>query len=156
MGYEDEDFSGRCAAILSNGKRCPNAALPNSRYCGLPAHQALADLPTDEVAPAASNGAEAAPPEDDVLTGTAPEDDDVLVESSDEVSGEDDEPAPYGVVPPEAADFAEGTDLGPDREDPGTPSGAADSANVPDGASIGQEPELDETDTEGEYEAADA
>jgi transcription termination/antitermination protein NusA len=34
--------SGRCAAILSNGKRCPNAALPASRYCGVPAHQELA------------------------------------------------------------------------------------------------------------------
>src|SRR6267378_2933640 len=54
LGYEEEDFSGRCAAILSNGKRCPNAALPNSRYCGLPAHQALADKDTDQVeAPAA-------------------------------------------------------------------------------------------------------
>ena len=40
------DFSGRCAALLSNGKRCPNAALPGSRYCGVPAHQALADDPT--------------------------------------------------------------------------------------------------------------
>jgi N utilization substance protein A len=46
---EDEgagDFSGRCAALLSNGKRCPNAALPGTRYCGVPAHQALADDPT--------------------------------------------------------------------------------------------------------------
>jgi N utilization substance protein A len=40
-GDEGEDFSGRCAAILSNGKRCPNAALPGSHYCGVPAHQAL-------------------------------------------------------------------------------------------------------------------
>ena len=39
----DEDFSGRCGAILSNGKRCPNAALPGSAYCGVPAHQALAE-----------------------------------------------------------------------------------------------------------------
>src|SRR5581483_6218640 len=38
----DEDFSGRCAAVLSNGKRCPNAALPGSKYCGVPAHQELA------------------------------------------------------------------------------------------------------------------
>jgi N utilization substance protein A len=38
-----EEISGRCAAILSNGKRCPNASLPGSRYCGVPAHQALAD-----------------------------------------------------------------------------------------------------------------
>ncbi len=37
-----EDFSGRCAAILSNGKRCPNAAVPGSRYCGIPAHRELA------------------------------------------------------------------------------------------------------------------
>ena len=35
------DYSGRCAAILSNGKRCPNAALPGTRYCGVPAHQAM-------------------------------------------------------------------------------------------------------------------
>jgi N utilization substance protein A len=35
------EFSGRCAALLSNGKRCPNAALPGSMYCGVPAHQAL-------------------------------------------------------------------------------------------------------------------
>jgi N utilization substance protein A len=40
------DFSGRCAALLSNGKRCPNAALPGSRYCGVPAHQSLAEDPT--------------------------------------------------------------------------------------------------------------
>jgi len=40
-GEDDEDYSGRCAAILSTGKRCPNAALPGSRYCGVPAHQEL-------------------------------------------------------------------------------------------------------------------
>jgi transcription termination/antitermination protein NusA len=40
-GGDDEEFTGRCAAVLSNGKRCPNAALPGSRYCGVPAHQAL-------------------------------------------------------------------------------------------------------------------
>jgi len=38
---DDEEYSGRCGAILSNGKRCPNAALMGSRYCGVPAHQAL-------------------------------------------------------------------------------------------------------------------
>jgi N utilization substance protein A len=39
---EGEDFSGRCSAVLSTGKRCPNAALPGSRYCGIPAHRELA------------------------------------------------------------------------------------------------------------------
>ncbi|SEH14346.1 transcription termination factor NusA [Thermoleophilum album] len=43
LGLEEEEAeaSGRCAAVLANGRRCPNAALPGSRYCGLPAHQAL-------------------------------------------------------------------------------------------------------------------
>jgi N utilization substance protein A len=48
-GYEEEEVQGRCAAILANGRRCPNAALPGSRYCGLPAHQALAEKDTDQV-----------------------------------------------------------------------------------------------------------
>src|SRR5512132_708084 len=42
-GEAGEDFSGRCAAILSNGKRCPNAAIPGTRFCGIPAHTALAE-----------------------------------------------------------------------------------------------------------------
>ena len=33
---DENDISGRCAAVLSNGKRCPNAALPGSKYCGVP------------------------------------------------------------------------------------------------------------------------
>src|ERR687888_612833 len=41
-GEEEGEFTGRCAAVLSTGKRCPNAALPGSRYCGVPAHQELA------------------------------------------------------------------------------------------------------------------
>jgi transcription termination/antitermination protein NusA len=49
-GGDEQDLSGRCGAILSNGKRCPNAALPGSRFCGVPAHQALAleGVPDDE------------------------------------------------------------------------------------------------------------
>src|SRR5206468_3888599 len=48
---EEREFTGRCGAILSTGKRCPNAALPGSRYCGVPAHQELAlrpDVEADE------------------------------------------------------------------------------------------------------------
>jgi N utilization substance protein A len=51
-GYEEEETQGRCAAVMSTGRRCPNAALPGSRYCGLESHQALASQPTDEIAPA--------------------------------------------------------------------------------------------------------
>jgi N utilization substance protein A len=49
-GEGGEDFSGRCAAILANGKRCPNANLPGSRFCGVPAHQALEGTGSDYVA----------------------------------------------------------------------------------------------------------
>ncbi|MGC9973937.1 MAG: transcription termination factor NusA, partial [Gaiellaceae bacterium] len=44
----EEEFVGRCAAILANGKRCPNAALPGSHYCGVPAHQELASLAPED------------------------------------------------------------------------------------------------------------
>src|SRR2546427_202552 len=46
MAYDDEDAAGRCAAVLSGGKRCPNAALPGARYCGPPAHPAPAGKDT--------------------------------------------------------------------------------------------------------------
>jgi transcription termination/antitermination protein NusA len=49
-GYEEEEVQGRCAAILSNGRRCPNASLPGSRYCGLDSHQALANIEGDQIA----------------------------------------------------------------------------------------------------------
>src|SRR5438270_34939 len=49
-GYEEEEVTGRCAAILSNGRRCPNASLPGSRYCGIETHQALANIDSDNVA----------------------------------------------------------------------------------------------------------
>ena len=50
-GGEGEEFTGRCAAVLANGKRCPNEALPGSRYCGLPAHQELALHDSEDVEP---------------------------------------------------------------------------------------------------------
>src|SRR5436305_10845290 len=128
-GYEEEDFSGRCAAILSNGKRCPNAALPGSRHCGLPAHQALADQEGDEAAPSepgepsdepargvahdADDLGEARQDADDEVagaeideadaaqvTGQTPTEEDEVVASSDDNVGISDDSAPSGVVPP--------------------------------------------------------
>ena len=44
--YEgEEEFDGRCMAVLSNGRRCPNAAVGGTTYCGLPTHQAPRPLP---------------------------------------------------------------------------------------------------------------
>jgi N utilization substance protein A len=66
-GYaEEEDVSGRCHAVLTSGKRCPNAALPGSRYCGLPAHQALEGQEGDRVAGAPAPAAEETAPEEPV------------------------------------------------------------------------------------------
>jgi len=49
--YEgEEEFDGRCLAVLSNGRRCPNAAISGSTYCGLPQHQALSRFETSQVA----------------------------------------------------------------------------------------------------------
>src|SRR5215216_4884401 len=60
MGYQEEEVSGRCAAILANGKRCPNASLPGSRYCGLPAHQELEGTGSDYLVPPDDDGGEPA------------------------------------------------------------------------------------------------
>ncbi|TML33859.1 MAG: transcription termination factor NusA, partial [Actinobacteria bacterium] len=73
MGYEEEDAAGRCAAILANGKRCPNASLPGSRYCGLPAHQALEGKDTDRVeAPAAEEPPAEEKPAEEPAAADAP------------------------------------------------------------------------------------
>jgi N utilization substance protein A len=47
--YEEES-GGRCQAISVRGRRCPNAALPGSPFCGLPMHQALSRFTTTAVA----------------------------------------------------------------------------------------------------------
>jgi N utilization substance protein A len=52
---DDEEYSGRCGAVLSNGKRCPNASLLGSRYCGVPAHQALTAVEGTTVEAVADN-----------------------------------------------------------------------------------------------------
>src|SRR6059036_1258212 len=70
-GGDDEEFSGRCVAILANGKRCPNAAVPGSRFCGIPAHRELAareaageTLEASQIVGGASDEEEEAPVEE--------------------------------------------------------------------------------------------
>src|SRR6266516_4899307 len=49
--YEGEEAAdGRCMAVMTTGRRCPNAALQGSQFCGLPQHQALARFATNQVA----------------------------------------------------------------------------------------------------------
>jgi transcription termination/antitermination protein NusA len=67
---EAGDYSSRCAAILSNGKRCPNASIPGTRYCGVPAHQELATQEPEEV-PAEAVAEQATPDEAEELEPVA-------------------------------------------------------------------------------------
>ena len=69
-GTDGEEFSGRCIAILANGKRCPNTAVPGSRFCGISAHRELAEreaageeLEASQVVGGVSDEAEEAPAE---------------------------------------------------------------------------------------------
>ena len=39
---EEDSAMHRCRAVLANGRRCPNTALPGSLFCGIPSHQAQA------------------------------------------------------------------------------------------------------------------
>jgi transcription termination/antitermination protein NusA len=67
---EGEEISGRCSAILANGKRCPNASLPGSKYCGVPAHQELALHDSDDEEPVVTEHE----PELEALADTMPPD----------------------------------------------------------------------------------
>jgi N utilization substance protein A len=97
MGYQEEEVSGRCAAILANGKRCPNASLPGSRYCGLPAHQALDGTGTDYLVPPEGDGGDGAEePAGDAEPSASGENGDLPVEDLVEEAAEppvDDDPA---------------------------------------------------------------
>ena len=48
----EDEVQTRCAAVLSNGRRCPNAPIDGSRYCGLDAHQALEGTEPVQATPA--------------------------------------------------------------------------------------------------------
>jgi N utilization substance protein A len=49
--YEGEETSdGRCMAVMSTGRRCPNATIDDSSFCGLPQHQALSRFGTNQLA----------------------------------------------------------------------------------------------------------
>jgi N utilization substance protein A len=101
FGGADEEFSGRCAAILSTGKRCPNTSLAGSRYCGIPAHRELA---AKEEAGEKLDPSVAAPRAGEVVEST---------EAEEPVEAEASEPVGAGHAPPatdEAASKSEETE----------------------------------------------
>jgi N utilization substance protein A len=111
-GEGGEDYSGRCGAILSNGKRCPNAALPGSKYCGVPAHQELALTDTDDEEPMVTE----AEPELEALADTMEPDAESVGPAS--VAQPEPETAESAVAIAEVEDRAESIPLEPEAEAP--------------------------------------
>jgi N utilization substance protein A len=121
MAYEDDEASGRCAAIMSTGKRCPNASLPGSRYCGLPAHQELEGKDTDQVEADEPPGAGEPQPEESAADADAG----VPERGAEEVV----EPVASGEPEP-AADAAHAEEPAPAEEQP--PADDEPAAETPD------------------------
>jgi transcription termination/antitermination protein NusA len=155
-GYgEEEELGGRCAAILSTGRRCPNAALPGSRYCGLEAHQALESVEGDEVT-LVTAGAPAATEEPDAALAAEDSAGDEPTEPEAEAAGE----VADEVVVPDAGDEAaeeiaesegsleeaegEPVDKGPAVEEPAAEEPAADEPAAGEVAPEDKGPAVDE------------
>jgi N utilization substance protein A len=124
FGGQEEEFSGRCVALLSTGKRCPNTALPGSHYCGIPAHREIAereaageDVTAEIVQPPQPESEE---PEGEQSEGEAME----IVEATDAVEEPAAEAAPAAeaVAGEEAVPEEPQTDAEPEKQEETTPA----------------------------------
>jgi N utilization substance protein A len=122
-GDGEGEFTGRCSAVLSTGKRCPNAALPGSRYCGVPAHQELARM----------EAAGELPVQPEPIADEAVEE----AEEAEEIATEETEPSAETIEPAVEEPAAE--ELAP-AEEP-----VAEAAPEPEVAEAVTEPQGDET-----------
>lgn len=138
---EEQESSGRCHAILSNGRLCPNASLPSSRFCGLPAHQELVNTGSDYVDPEMAERAAAGEeisvtddlePESESAGEAAPEGEAAPVEAAPEAETAPDVETASVEAAPDAQPDA---DLEPDAESEidDQPEGAPASADETDG-----------------------
>jgi transcription termination/antitermination protein NusA len=141
LGLEpEEDMTGRCHAVLATGKRCPNAALPGSRYCGLPAHQALAQReeepeeaePAEVSAETTEPSAEAEPVEASAEP-TEPSAEAEPVEASAEPTepGEEAEPVEASTEPTAPRDDAPPADGSPEETAPAAATDGSQEQSVP-------------------------
>ena len=119
FGGQEEEFSGRCVALLSTGKRCPNTALPGSHYCGIPAHREIAereaageDVSAEIVQPAQPESEE--PEVETPAEGDAVEEPAAQAEPAAEAEAPADAPAEAG---PEAGSVAQAEPAAENREE---------------------------------------
>jgi N utilization substance protein A len=147
----DGEYSGRCAAILANGKRCPNTSLPGSHFCGIAAHQELAAreaagekiitamTPADELPEAEAEGVSEAAPEGSPEVPEATPAESAADEEPPVAVAEEETPEPEPVEEPEpiaaGADvetpIAEASPEGPYIEHETAPVGDADEGPGP-------------------------
>jgi transcription termination/antitermination protein NusA len=143
--YEGEEQSdGRCMAILSNGRRCPNAAIAGSTYCGLPQHQALSRFETSQMAVLSTVG------EDELAILADPDaDEGQVAEIVERASAEFDETA---VAEEESeVEDADGSTADPISAPPAEEASEASDAGVTEEAGV-----VEEADAEAEAEEVDA
>ncbi len=160
MGYAEEDVAGRCATILANGKRCPNASLPGSRYCGLPAHQALEGTDTDYLVPPeegeepAGEGEEAAGEGEEAAIEDAPVEEVALEETPAEDASVEDSAAADQPLDEEPVAEAEPVAEDEPAEAEGEPAVAEDEPLAEEESVAAEEP-LAEQDAPAEDEPAE-
>jgi transcription termination/antitermination protein NusA len=177
---EAEQADGRCAAVLSNGRRCPNAALSGSRYCGLPQHQALArfdtnqvtvlapladeevarladaDTPDDEVAPLVQRAQAEFSEEAEVEAEEEAEVEEEAADEEAELAGEASEPEPEEAPEPEVAEPDEEAEVAGEAEAVSEAEAAAEILGAEEEAAEAvEEEELEEQPAGAEGEEAE-
>jgi transcription termination/antitermination protein NusA len=130
---EGEADDGRCAAVLSAGRRCPNASLEGSRFCGLPQHQALARFTTNQVTVVGALS------DEEVATLANPDTDDAVVaelvkkaEDSFDEPGQEAEEAPADEEPATQEEPAAEQEEAPAAEEPVAEAPPEEAEGTPD------------------------
>jgi N utilization substance protein A len=139
--YEGEEQSdGHCMAVLANGRRCPNAAIGGSSYCGLPAHQALSRFETNQIAvlaPLAESEIEIlADPDADEgqVTEIVAKADAEFVEDAPEETGTEEVAEETPAAPGSEAEESE------DQDDAAAPAGPVEEEDSSSSQAAGEEP----------------
>jgi len=137
--YEGEEAAdGRCMAVMTTGRRCPNAALQGAQFCGLPQHQALARFSTNQVA---------------VLSPLSDEEVTTLADA------DADESAVKEIVEKAESQFDESTEAGetaedeaPEAEEEAEASAAEEEGEAPAGEAVEEKPDQEPAEEEGAEE----
>ena len=137
--YEGEEAAdGRCMAVMTTGRRCPNAALQGAQFCGLPQHQALARFSTNQVA---------------VLSPLSDEEVTTLADA------DADESAVKEVVQKAESQFDESTEAGetaedeaPEAEEEAEAPPVEEEAEAPAGEAVEEKPDEEPAEEEGAEE----